>query len=114
MTEVPTINNFAETVLDGLLERHPDVATSLGDPRYDDRLPDLSRAAADDEAQWIDRCLTVLDTYDTAAMETDDRVDADVPQAHLDLLIRSISRLRRENTVRFSLVAAKAAPRSFT
>src|SRR4051812_1785250 len=85
MTEVPTIGHFAETALDELLARHPDVATSLGDHRYDDRLPDLSAAAADDEARWVDQCLTALDAYDTAAMEVDERVDAAILRNNLEV-----------------------------
>jgi uncharacterized protein (DUF885 family) len=85
MTEVPPINAFAETVLDELLERHPDVATALGDHRYDDRLPDLSPDAADDEAQWVDACLAALDAYDTAAMNTNERVDAEILRNTLEV-----------------------------
>ena len=61
MTASQTIDTLAGAVLDELLERHPDYATSLGDHRFDDRLPDLSSAAAREEAQWVDGRLAALD-----------------------------------------------------
>jgi uncharacterized protein (DUF885 family) len=76
MTANPTIDRLSATVLDEMLERHPDLATSLGDHRFDDRLPDLSAAAAEDEARWVDGCLAALDTLDESMMQVDERVDA--------------------------------------
>ena len=40
---------LAREYLDHRAERHPDIATGLGDHRFDARLPDPSAQALDDE-----------------------------------------------------------------
>jgi uncharacterized protein (DUF885 family) len=84
MTVSLTIDQLAGTVLDELLERHPDFATTLGDHRFDDRLPDLSPAAAEEEVRWVASCLSALDTLDEAGMATDERVDAAILRNRLE------------------------------
>lgn len=84
MTASLTIDLLAGAVLDELLERHPDFATTLGDHRFDDRLPDLSSAAAEDEARWVDGCLAALDTLDEESMAVDERVDAAILRNRLE------------------------------
>jgi uncharacterized protein (DUF885 family) len=57
-------------------ERHPDLATSLGDHRFDDRLADPSAAALDDERRALDGWGARLDALDLGAMSAEHRVDA--------------------------------------
>jgi len=85
MTAAQTIDGLAGVVLDELFERHPDLATSLGDHRFDDRLPDLSLAAAEQEVQWIDRCLAELGTLDDSSVGVDGRVDAAILRNRLEV-----------------------------
>jgi uncharacterized protein (DUF885 family) len=78
-TDTPTaFAALARSTLDGLFERHPDLATTLGDHRFDDRLPDLSSTAAEEEARWVDVCLAKLDALDDASLRVDSRVDAQI------------------------------------
>ena len=97
MTQTAALSDFtafARETLDGLLERHPDFATVLGDHRFDDRLPDLSSAAAAEEARWVDGCLATLDTLDEASMAVDERVDAEILRNRLETNKFALSELR--------------------
>jgi uncharacterized protein (DUF885 family) len=67
---------LAGEYLDDLAERHPDVATSLGDHRFDDRLPDRSAAALADERRALDGWAARLDALDAGALSAEHRVDA--------------------------------------
>ncbi|MGH3153459.1 MAG: DUF885 family protein, partial [Streptosporangiaceae bacterium] len=67
---------LASEYLDDLAERHPDTATSLGDHRFDDRLPDLSADALADERGALDGWAARLDALDDGALSAEHRVDA--------------------------------------
>jgi uncharacterized protein (DUF885 family) len=94
MTVTPTIGQLAGTVLDELLERHPDFATTLGEHRFDDRLPDLSSAAAEEEARWAGDRLAALDALDETSMAIDERVDAAILRNRLQVNRFALSELR--------------------
>jgi uncharacterized protein (DUF885 family) len=97
MTASETFDRLAAAVLDELLERHPDLATTLGDHRFDDRLPDLSRTATEDEARWIDRRLADLDALDALDAEplgVNDRVDAAILRNQLETSRFSLTEVR--------------------
>jgi len=57
-------------------ERHPELATSLGDHRFDDRLSDPSEAARADERRSLDGWAARLDTLDLGAVSAEHQVDA--------------------------------------
>ena len=44
---------LAGDYLDDLARRHPDMATELGDHRFDDQLPDRGQAALDGERRGL-------------------------------------------------------------
>jgi uncharacterized protein (DUF885 family) len=67
---------LAEDYLDDLARRHPDVATELGDHRFDGRLPDHGAAALDDERQALDGFAARLTAVDHGALDPELRVDA--------------------------------------
>jgi uncharacterized protein (DUF885 family) len=67
---------LAGDYLDDRAERHPDVATGLGDHRFDDRLPDGSAAALADERRALDGWAARLDALDAGALSAEHRVDA--------------------------------------
>ena len=67
---------LAGDYLDDRAERHPDVATGLGDHRFDDRLPDGSAAALADERRALDGWAARLDALDPGALSAEHRVDA--------------------------------------
>ena len=59
---------LAGEYLDNRAGRHPSVATSLGDHRFDDRLPDLSAAALADERRALDGWGARLEALDAATL----------------------------------------------
>ena len=69
---------LAEDYLDDLARRHPDIATELGDHRYDDQLPDHGGAALDDERRRMDEFAARLTAIDEAGLDAELRVDAAV------------------------------------
>jgi uncharacterized protein (DUF885 family) len=69
---------LAEDYLDDLARRHPDIATELGDHRFDDQLPDRGAAALDAERRSLDEFAARLTAIDHAGIDRELRVDAAV------------------------------------
>jgi uncharacterized protein (DUF885 family) len=69
---------LAEDYLDDLARRHPDIATELGDHRFDDGLPDRRAAALDEERRGLDEFAARLTAIDHAGLDKQLRVDAAV------------------------------------
>jgi uncharacterized protein (DUF885 family) len=69
---------LAEDYLDDLARRHPDIATDLGDHRFDDELPDRRAAALDEERRGLDEFAARLTAIDHAGLDQQLRVDAAV------------------------------------
>ena len=69
---------LAEDYLGDLARRHPDIATELGDHRYDDQLPDRGAAALAAERRGLDEFAARLTAIDHAALDQESRVDAAV------------------------------------
>jgi uncharacterized protein (DUF885 family) len=67
---------LAGAYLDDRAERHPDLATGLGDHRFDDCLADLSPAALADERRALDGWAGRLEALDAGALSAEHRVDA--------------------------------------
>jgi uncharacterized protein (DUF885 family) len=69
---------LAEDYLDDLARRHPDIATELGDHRYDGQLPDHGGAALDDERRGLDEFAARLAAIDHAGLDKELLADAAV------------------------------------
>jgi uncharacterized protein (DUF885 family) len=67
---------LAREYLDERAERHPDIATGLGDHRFDARLPDPSAQALDGERRALDGWAGRLAAIDQGALSAEHRVDA--------------------------------------
>ncbi len=67
---------LAGEYLDDRAERHPELATGLGDHRFDDRLTDPSAAARADERRSLDGWAARLNALDPGALSAEHRVDA--------------------------------------
>ena len=67
---------LAREYLDDRAERHPDIATSLGDHRFDARLADPSAQALDEERRALDDWTARLTVVDHGALSAEHRVDA--------------------------------------
>jgi uncharacterized protein (DUF885 family) len=72
----PEFVRLAGEYLDDRAERHPELATSLGDHRFDDRLADPSSAALADERHALDGWAARLDALDLGALSAEHQVDA--------------------------------------
>ncbi len=69
---------LAEDYLDDLARRHPDIATELGDHRFDDQLPDRDAGVLDAERRGLDEFAARLTALDHASLDQELRVDAAV------------------------------------
>ena len=64
--------------LEELFSLQPEIATAVGDHRYDDQWSDLSETGATARAAFIDRWEGVLGRVDTATLTPDERIDLDL------------------------------------
>ena len=85
---------LAEAAIDDLLERHPEVATMLGDHRFDDRLSDPSAAALADERRTVSGFLTRLGEIDGEALSGPNRIDAQILRSRLQERLFELDELR--------------------
>jgi uncharacterized protein (DUF885 family) len=69
---------LAEDYLDDLARRRPDIATELGDHRFDGQLPDRGEAALAAERRGLDEFAARLTAIDHAGLDRESRVDAAV------------------------------------
>ena len=69
---------LAGEYLDDRAERHPELATGLGDHRFDDRLADPSTAALAGEWRALDGWTARLDALDRGSLTAEHRVDAEM------------------------------------
>ena len=66
---------LAEPIVDAMLESNPLLASSAGDHRFDDRLPDLSPGAVADEAAMLRDAADALAGIDPEAFDPEEQVD---------------------------------------
>ena len=85
---------LAGDYLDDRAERHPQLATELGDHRHDARLPDISAAASADERRAMDGFAARLAAIDVAALSAEHQVDARMMANSVALRIFEIDELR--------------------
>ncbi len=99
-TGTGAFTELANAYLDDRAERHPDLATELGDHRFDAHLPDLSARALADERRALDRwaarlsALTVLTESEGTALSAEDRLDAAIMADDVMRRIFKIDELR--------------------
>jgi uncharacterized protein (DUF885 family) len=67
---------LAREYLDDRAERHPDIATALGDHRFDARLADPSAQALDEERRALDGWAARVTVVDHGALSAEHQVDA--------------------------------------
>ena len=85
---------LARDYLDDLARRHPDVATELGDHRYDATLPDLTKDALDDERRALAGFAERVAALDVAALTPEQRVDAAMLTSRVELRAFELAQLR--------------------
>src|SRR5262245_65308678 len=84
----------AEAAIDDLLERHPEVATALGDHRFDDRLSDPSASALDDERRAVSGFLTRLGEIEGDGLSGPNRIDVQILRSRLEERLFELDELR--------------------
>ncbi len=84
----------AEAALEDLLQRHPEVATVLGDHRFDDRLHIPGPEAREDERRAVNAHLLALDDVDVDSLDPTNRVDARILRARLEERLFELEVLR--------------------
>jgi uncharacterized protein (DUF885 family) len=84
----------ALAALEDLLERHPELATALGDHRFDDRLSAVGPQARHDEQRAVAGHLRALDAVDEGELSRTNRVDARILRARLEERLFELEDLR--------------------
>ncbi len=84
----------ARIVLDGMLERRPELATELGDHRYDDRLTAGTAEYYDESIRWTGDRLNELKAIDLDRLSPQNRVDAQILANRLELIRFNMGELR--------------------
>ncbi|GIE95962.1 DUF885 domain-containing protein [Paractinoplanes rishiriensis] len=72
---MPEFVPLAEHIVDALLASDPGLATTAGDHRYDDRLPDLSPGALAEQVSMLRDATDALSGIDPEAFGPEDQVD---------------------------------------
>lgn len=85
---------FARRTLDEMVERDPELATSLGDHRYDDRLTDRSASAVEEQIRWASARLAELEALDIGDLDPADHVDARILHNRLSTTVFELAELR--------------------
>ena len=84
------VRQLADRFWDGLLETQPILGTSIGDERFDDRLPDPTAAGRAREETLMRDSLDQLATIDRARLDVTARTTADVLET---ICVRSLAEL---------------------
>ena len=85
---------LATAYLDDRARRHPDLATELGDHRFDAYLPAESAEALDDERRALDGWAAGLAALDTSELAPEQRVDAAMMAGRIALRVFELDELR--------------------
>lgn len=85
---------LARDALNDLFEANPELATTLGEHRFDDRLADLGQPAQADHARRFAARIAELDALDPAALSVDNRVDAATLRTALSSSVFEATELR--------------------
>jgi uncharacterized protein (DUF885 family) len=93
---VPAFDDLVAAFLDELFPLQPDLATYIGDHRFDGRWPDMSEAGHVERVAFIERWEGTLGRLDETAMTPDERIDLDLVRGELDAFRFAEVELREE------------------
>ncbi|MDG4779229.1 DUF885 domain-containing protein [Micromonospora sp. WMMD961] len=85
---------LAERVVEALLESRPGVATSAGDHRFDDRLPDLSADALAGDREMLSDAANALSELDPDSLDVDEQVDHALLTSFVDRELFELTEIR--------------------
>ena len=86
--------SVAERIVDALLASNPAIASSAGDHRFDDRLPDYSPGSVAAEVAMLRDAAGALAQVDADALDRQDQVDHAILSARVDRLLFERTDLR--------------------
>ena len=93
---MPAFDDLVAAFLEELFSLQPDLATAVGDHRYDDQWPDMSEAGHTARVAFIDRWEAILVRQDPAALTPDERIDLDLVRGELASYRFAETELREE------------------
>jgi uncharacterized protein (DUF885 family) len=85
--------SLAETAVEDMLARRPELASALGDHRFDDSLSDQRPEALEDDRRAWRGWLRSVEALDTASLSTDHAVDAAILRNRLELSLLELEEL---------------------
>ncbi|WP_431921655.1 DUF885 domain-containing protein [Micromonospora wenchangensis] len=85
---------LAERIVEAVLESRPGFATSAGDHRYDDRLPDLSAPAVAADQAMLREAADALAEVDADSLDVEEQVDHALLAALVDRELFELSEIR--------------------
>ncbi|MEU5938329.1 DUF885 domain-containing protein [Micromonospora sp. NPDC047548] len=85
---------LAERIVEALLESRPGLATSAGDHRYDDRLPDLAPEAVKADQGMLREAADALSELDPDALDVEEQVDHALLSALVDRELFELTEIR--------------------
>jgi uncharacterized protein (DUF885 family) len=106
MTRPGDIRRIADTFWDGLLEVEPLTGTEVGDPRFDDRLPDPSPEGLSRREQVARGAIEAAAAIDRAGLDEDARTTLDV----METIARNQLAVLRHRLDRFDAVSHLSGP----
>jgi hypothetical protein len=81
---MPEFVEIAERIVDAILESDPGMASSAGDHRFDDRLPDLSPGAVDEQVAMLRDATDALSGIDPDLFGPQEQVDHAILSARVE------------------------------
>ena len=93
---MPAFDDLVAAFLDELFTLQPELATAVGDHRYDDQWSDMGEAGHTARVAFIDRWTAVLDGIDPATLESGERIDLDLVRGELAAFRFTETELREE------------------
>jgi uncharacterized protein (DUF885 family) len=87
---------LAERIVDALLESSPALASSAGDHRFDDRLPDLSEAGVKTQVAMLRDAADALSQVDDGLLDPAEQVDHSMLAALVDRELFELTELRAQ------------------
>jgi uncharacterized protein (DUF885 family) len=91
---MPEFVPLAERIVDALLDSDPALATTAGDHRVDDRLPDLSADGVAARVDMLRDASTALSEVDEEALDPQDGVDHAILSARVDRALFELTEVR--------------------
>ena len=83
-----------KNISDKLLEKNPELATSLGEHRYDDRLSDYSQAGIQAQVQFQRQSSERLGQIETSKLSAVNRIDFGILQSQIQSALFQLENLR--------------------